>query len=355
MMTDRGHLQAARIPWFSMRVAVVGLGFMGSTHLKALRSIPNAELIAVCSRDEKKLSGDLTRIQGNIGGPGEKLDFSGVARYRDLRQVMDDSRVDAVDICLPTHLHASVAIDALQAGKHVLVEKPMALDAASARHMIAEAKKHDRVLMVAQVLRFFPVYEVLRDLLNSGRIGIARSAIFRRRCAAPGWGGWLADPAQSGGGVFDLLIHDVDMCLHLFGRPDTTSATGHEALASGVDVITAELHYPGRRTVIVSGGWHHPKSYPFSMEYTIVADGGTVEFSSAGRAPALYRADGQMEPLAMKEKDGYRAQIEYFLGCCGERRSPELCPPEQSADAVALARCMLEARNRNGEKIRCDL
>ncbi|HEV2687977.1 MAG TPA: Gfo/Idh/MocA family oxidoreductase, partial [Bryobacteraceae bacterium] len=334
---------------------VIGLGFMGSTHLKALRAIPDAELVAVCSRDERKLSGDLAGIQGNTGGPGEKLDFRAVEKYRDIRQVLEDTRVEAVDICLPTNLHAPVAVDALRAGKHVLVEKPMALEAPAARQMIAEAKKHDRVLMVAHVLRFFPMYEVLCELLNSGRIGIARSALFRRRCAAPGWSGWLADPAQSGGGVFDLLIHDIDMGLHLFGKPDSISATGHEALASGVDVITAELHYPGRRTVIVSGGWHHPKSYPFSMEYTVVADGGTVEFTSAGRAPTLFHADGRIEPLAMIEKDGYRAEIEYFLACCRERRRPELCTPEESADAVAVARCMLEARNRNGEKTRCSL
>jgi predicted dehydrogenase len=338
-----------------MRVAVIGLGFMGSTHLEALLSIPDAELVAVCSRDEKKLSGDLTGIQGNIGGPGQRLEFGGAAKYREIRQVINDPRVEAVDICLPTHLHASVAIAALAAGKHVLVEKPIALDAASAGQMITAAKQHDRVLMVAHVLRFFPMYEALSDLLSSGRIGGARSAIFRRRCAAPAWGGWLADPAQSGGGVFDLLIHDLDMCLHLFGKPEAISATGHEALAAGVDVITAQLHYPEQRTVIVSGGWHHPRSYPFSMEYTVVADGGTVEYSSAGRAPTLYRADGQIEPLLRPEKDVYRAQIEYFLGCCRERRNPERCLPQESADAVALARCMIEARNRNGEKIQCNL
>jgi predicted dehydrogenase len=338
-----------------MRVAVLGLGFMGSTHIKALLSIPGAELAAVCSRDENKLAGDLSAIQGNLGGPGERLDFSGVAKYREIKQVLEDPRVEAIDICLPTHLHAPVAMEALQAGKHVLVEKPMALDAPSARRMIAAAEKHKRVLMVAQVLRFFPMYQVLRDTLARAEMGAMRSAVFRRRCAAPAWSAWLTDPEQSGGGVFDLLIHDIDMCLHLFGAPETISATGHEALASGIDIITTELHYPGRRTAVISGGWHHPKSYPFLMEYTVVADGGTLEYSSLGRPPALYRADGESQPLAMEEKDGYRAEIEYFLECCRHGRSPALCKPEDSAGAVALARLMLEARKRNGDKIPCDL
>jgi predicted dehydrogenase len=338
-----------------MRVAVAGLGFMGSTHIRALQSIPDAELVAVCSNDEKKLAGDLSGVQGNLGGSGERLDFSGVAKYRDLRQMLEDSRVDAVDLCLPTHMHAPAAIQAFEAGKHVLVEKPMALDAASARRMIAEAKKHHRVLMVAQVLRFFPMYRVLQGLLQRASMGTMRSAIFRRRCAAPAWSAWLADPEQSGGGVFDLLIHDVDMCLHLFGAPEAISATGYEALTSGIDVIAAILHYSGQRTGVIAGGWHHPKSYPFSMGYTVVSDGGTVEYSSLNSPPALYSSDGEREALLMEETDGYRAEIEYFLDCCRRNASPELCKPEDSANAVALTRLMLEARKRNGEKIPCDL
>jgi predicted dehydrogenase len=338
-----------------MRVGVIGLGFMGSTHIQALLSIPTAELVAVCSRDETKLSGDLSAIQGNTGGPGARLGFSGVAKYREIHQMLEDPNIDAIDICLPTYQHASVAIDAVRAGKHVLVEKPMSIDAASAGQMIAEARGHGRVLMIAHVLRFFPMYAALREVLSSGRIGVARMAKFQRRCAAPTWSGWMADSQQSGGGVFDLLIHDVDMCLHLFGKPETVSATGYEALASGVDVITAQFHYPGGLTAIITGGWYHPKSFPFSMEYTVVADGGTVEYSSLGRPPALHGADGKMELLPMTDRDGYRAEIEYFLDCCRHSRTPDLCPPEESASAVGLARCMLEARNRNGEKIRCNL
>ena len=111
-----------------MKFAVLGLGFMGSTHLKALRAIPGVEVAAVCSLDERALSGDLTAIQGNIGGPGERLDFSRAGKYREPERALDHPDIDAVDICLPTHLHGPIAIQALRAGKHVLVEKPMALD-----------------------------------------------------------------------------------------------------------------------------------------------------------------------------------------------------------------------------------
>jgi predicted dehydrogenase len=338
-----------------MRIAVLGLGFMGSTHLKALRELPGAEIVAVCSPDEKKLSGDLSGIQGNIGGPGEKLDFSGVKKFRDVEPLLADSGIDAVDICLPTHLHTSVAIEALRSGKHVLVEKPMALDGKSAEAMIKAARENDRVLMAAHVLRFMPMYVALQETLCSGGLGAVRHAIFRRRCAAPGWSRWLGDPEKSGGGVFDLLIHDVDMCLNLFGNPEMVSATGYAAPEMGVDVITGGLHYPGQGTVVVTGGWHHPKTYPFSMEYTVVADGGTIEYDSAGQAPTLYKLDGTSQLLTMPEKDGYWAEIEYFVECCRTGERPEKCPPEESAAAVQLTRQMVEARNENGGRIPCRL
>jgi predicted dehydrogenase len=336
-----------------MKIGVLGLGFMGSTHLKALKNIPQAELAMVADLDEKRLTGDLSGIQGNIGGPGEKMDFSSLQRYTDLKTAVQDPAVEAVDICLPTSFHADVTIRALEAGKHVLVEKPMALDGASVDRMIEVAGKSGRVLMTAQVLRFFPAYRVMADTVKSGKLGPVHAAIFRRRCAAPDWSPWMDKKDISGGGVFDLLIHDVDFCLHMFGVPETVSAVGHEDMPKGIDWITAQFHYPGIGGVALSGGWHHYKSFPFSMEYTVVCEEGTIEYSSAGTPPTLYRANGEKESLTVPEKDAYQAELEYFLDCCINGRKPEFCPPQESAASVKLARLMADAREKRGEKVAC--
>ncbi len=328
---------------------------MGSTHLKALRQVKGFELVAVCSNDETALSGDLRSIQGNLGGPGELLDFSNLRKYRDFEPALADPDIEAVDLCLPTDLHTEVAIEALRSNKHVLVEKPMALDGESADRMAAEAERSGKILMTAQVLRFLGPYVALRDAIGRGQLGLFRTALFRRRCAAPAWGGWLKNPEKSGGGVFDLLIHDVDMTLHLFGPPESVAATGYEDPSRGIDVIHSVFHYPHGGVAVVTGGWHHPKAYPFSMEYTVTSDGGTIEFSSSGRAPTLYREDGTEEALDSPEIDGYAAELQYFADCCNEGRQPALCPPRESANAVKLTRLMLEARNRNGERIKCNL
>ena len=331
-----------------MRLAVVGLGFMGGAHLKALRNVPDVTLAAVVSRHEDRLAGDLSGVAGNLGGGGERLDFSGVRKYRDVMSALEDPEIDAVDLCLPTDLHASVAIEAVRHGKHVLVEKPMALDVASCELMIEEARRHKRVLMVAQVLRFFPAYRALETALQSA--GPVRAGIFRRRCAQPAWGDWLSDKPRSGGGVFDLLIHDVDMALHLFGEPVAIAATGYENLAGGIDTISAQLFYAAGFSVEIEGGWY-PGKFPFSMEYTIASDGGTLDYNSESRPPRWHHSEGLSEGLHVDSVDGYTAEIAYFAECCRSGEEPRQCPPEESAQSVAVTLGMIEARKRNGEKL----
>jgi predicted dehydrogenase len=334
-----------------MKVAVIGLGFMGATHVRAIQDSREVELCAIVSSDAAKQAGDLSGIHGNLGGPAGQMDFSRVKKFSKYADALADPEIEAVDICLPTYLHAAAAIEALQAGKHVLVEKPMALDGESAQAMIDAAREHRRVLMVAQVLRFFPAYLALENALDSGKLGQVHSTIFRRRCAAPGWNAWLADSSKSGGGVFDLLIHDIDMCLLLFGRPQAVSATGREDLPKGIDLISAELHYDGIPSVTVRGGWHRGATFPFSMEYTVVTDGGTLDYSSAGNPPTLFSADGHTELLPLADVNGYQAEIEYFIQCCREGREPDRCPPEESATTVKLTRALADARNLRGEKV----
>ena len=331
-----------------MRIGVVGLGFMGSTHLEAYGKTAGFELAAVASSDPKKLGGDLSAIGGNLDRGGGKHDFSAAARYATAGELIADPNVEAVDLCTPTYLHAPLAIEALQAGKHVLVEKPMALTAEDCESMIAAAKQAGRVLMVAQVLRFFPEYAAARSMALAGDLGAVRAAEFRRKCAAPAWGRWLQDPACSGGGVMDLLIHDFDFCQHLFGRPRAVRAVGYEDLAAGIDFVEAQLDYGDGVPVIVSGGWRHAESYPFSMEFNIVCDGGTLDFSSTKSGLRLHRADGKQVDAAVPAVDGFTAELQAFLDACEAGCPPDICRPEDSAEAVRIALAMKRSRAAGG-------
>src|SRR5260370_39803640 len=137
------------------RIGLVGVGFVGMIHYLAGQRLQGARVAAVCSRDPKKLSGDWRGIRGNFGPAGQQMDLSGVKKYQNLDDLLKDPDIDLIDVCNPTHLHPQTALAALQAGKHVLVEKAIALDPKDADAMVAAAERAGRLLMVAHVLPFF--------------------------------------------------------------------------------------------------------------------------------------------------------------------------------------------------------
>lgn len=335
-----------------MRVGVVGLGFMGATHARAWQSVAGAELSAVVSSDAAKLAGELGKVTGNLDRGGERLDFRDARRYGSFAELIADDAIDAVDLCTPSYLHAGQAVTALEAGKHVLVEKPMATTSGDCRRMLAAAADNGKVLMAGHVLRFWPDYTEALTSVRSGRLGKLRSAFLRRKCAAPAWSPWLRDKSKSGGAVLDLLIHDFDFCRQLLGLPFGIQATGTEDAAKGIDVIEARLDYGSDGPqVVVSGGWHHQQGYPFSMEFTLVCEDGTLDFRSADRPLTLYRADGETEIVPLPEGDAFEAELAGFTAACASGRASAVCPPEESADAVAIAAAADLSRSNSGEAV----
>ncbi len=330
-----------------MRIAIAGFGFMGATHARALAGVPGLELAALCVRDPSTVS---TAVRGNLDAGGAPLDISGVPIETDFERLLADPSLDAVDLCLPTPLHAPAACAALRAGKHVLVEKPMAASESDLQAMLEAASASGRVLMVAHVLRFFPAYQALAHAVESKEFGEPRAVRFRRKCAAPDWAPWFADPARSGGAPLDLLIHDIDMALHLFGPPEAAQASGRRDLARGIDLLAAQLSYPGGPVVSVDGGWHGRGGYPFSMGFTAVFDDAVLEL--AGEL-TLYQAPAPPRVLPTGEANGYAAELDYFARCCRAGEFPALCPPEESARAVRLALLLDEARRESGEWKKC--
>ncbi len=333
-----------------MRVAILGYGFMGSAHARALGNVEGGELAAIYLRDPSRL-GEAPR--GNLDTGAGELDLTGVRVVDRLEDVFGDASIDAVSVCLPTHLHAETTIAALRAGKHVLVEKPIALDAYSAAAMMAAAGECRRTFMVAHVLRFFPAYRALREAMAQGEMGALCSLELRRKCAAPDWSGWFGEAAKSGGATLDLLIHDIDMALSLCGQPDSVSATGYDAMERGIDLMRAQLQYRNGPAVSVEGGWHLPGSYPFSMAYTAVFDDGVMEYHSALETVAIYRRGAEPEKLALPKNDAYAEEIQYFLDRCADGKDPERCRPEESKRALEVALSLVESRNRKGDRIEC--
>lgn len=341
------------MPASPLRVAVAGLGFMGRTHLRAWYNVTGAELVAVISSNPRKLAGDLSETGGNLQPADSQFNFTSLKQYNHLAEALADPEIDAVDLCLPTHLHAEAGLASLRAGKHVLMEKPLARTSAEAFALVEEAQNSRRTLMAGHVLRFFPEWQELSRLLAGSKTKLGS---FRRNCASPSWSPWLADASKSGGAPLDLLIHDADFVLKCFGEPQTIAAQGFSDPALGIDWISAHSSFRNSGPVEIAGGWHPASNYPFSMEFNLITESGTLDWSSAGssagRPLTLFRKNEIPFPIPLPAApDPWVAQLQYFADCARAGQEPTLCLPAESAKAVRFVEIMIESRKRNGEPL----
>lgn len=211
-----------------LRVGISGIGFMGWIHWLAYQRVPGVEVVAICTRDEKKRQGDWTNIQGNFGPPGEQVDLSGIACYESLDEMLADENVDLVDICLPPHLHEEATIKSCAAGKHVFCEKPMALTDEECTNMLAAGEEHGKLIFVGQVVPFFPEYRyVYENAIELGKFGDFLGGHFKRIISDPEWLEDFYDPNRVGGPLVDLHVHDAHFIRLIAGRqPSAVTSQG---------------------------------------------------------------------------------------------------------------------------------
>lgn len=320
-----------------MRIGILGSGFMGGTHARAYAKIPGVEVAAVSSRHLDK---------------AEKLAREvGARATTDDRKIIEDPTIDAISNTLPTHLHPQSTIDALKAGKHVLLEKPFALTAPECDGMIAAAKASGRILMVAHVLRFWGGYATLAEFVQSGRLGNPISAIAMRLSQMPAWADWFSDPAQSGGAILDLSVHDFDALNWVLGSPKSVYGRGRELRPGLWHDIHATVDYGGCNG-FVEGSEFMPQGYPFTCGLKVLCEGGIVEFmfraggvsvEMGGGSTLLVHEAGKATPLEPKPGEMYQNQVEYFVGCVRESRAPALGTVEQARLAVRVANATRES------------
>ncbi len=329
-----------------VKTGVIGLGFMGAAHVSAIYANPHAELAAVVSTNAKARQGDLSETGGNLDLGPRIFDFSNVRKYDYWRDMVADETVEAVTVCLPTNLHAEVSIAALAAGKHVLCEKPMALTGGQCDMMMATAAKAGRILMIGQVLRFWPEYIALREFVRAGTYGQVRQATFSRKCGVPDWSKWLPIESLSGGALLDLLVHDIDQILLLFGMPQRVTA---KRLGDS-DAVMASFLYQNGPEVRLQGGWF-ASGTPFSMSFQVRTDLAEMELTPDG----LMFSDmsGTRTKMNLEAANAYAEEVHYFLDCCRSGSQPLLCPPVESANAVKVALAIRESREKDGEQIQC--
>src|SRR3954464_10874984 len=280
-------------------IGIVGIGFMGIIHYLAARHLTGGRVVALCSRDPRKRAGDWTGIQGNFGPRGTQMDLSAQAVHADVEDLLADARVDLVDLCVPNDEHARLAIRALEAGKHVLVEKPIALTAADADAMLAAAKASGKLLMVAHVLPFFPEFAFAAEAVRSGRYGALQAAHLTRVISKPDWSRGIADADRSGGPAIDLHIHDTHYIGLVCGVPRAVQSCGVVEDGAVVHLSTQYLYDEGNLAVSAVSGALSQAGRPFTHGFEFYLERATITFSSANMA-----GESQVNPLSVILPDG---------------------------------------------------
>ena len=328
------------------RVAILGAGLMGSTHARAFHARPDTAVATIYAHSDRR-----------AGPLAEEL---GAAWTDDLARAVTDPSIDAVSICLPTPDHRFAAEVALDAGKHVLLEKPLALTDEDATALVEQAAASDRVFMIGHVLRFWPQYVALARLVESGQLGSLRSAVAIRRQSFPTWTTLLNNSDLTGGAVIDMMIHDFDALNWLFGLPRTVGALGHRNPRSGGwDQVQVSLDYGDGRSAVVDGGMMMPDSYRFSSELHVLGADGAAEYryravaQDVGGPPGLnelwyYPAAGLAEELSVSLAGPYEAEIAYFLECVHTGRPAERATPAMGRDALRVALAATRSLDEGG-------
>jgi predicted dehydrogenase len=327
-----------------LKVGVLGAGFMGSTHARAFAKVSGVQVVGVSSRSADKAAALAREV--------------GAQPYADAMALATDPQVDVISNTLPTNLHKEYTIAALNAGKPVLLEKPMGLSVEECDAMIATANRKGRLLMLAHVLRFWPEYVAVVDFVHSGQLGRPLSATASRLSGRPTWGDWFANPAWTGGAVLDLHIHDLDVFNWLFGTPRSVYARGQRGATGGWDHTLTLVDYDGVQC-FAEGSVMRPDGYPFTMTLWVLCEKGAVEYSfraagtgvetgtASGTTLTIYEAGKEPRPLPAPGIDGYEAQAAYFVQCVLESRQPERAPAEQGRLAVRTALAARQSLDTN--------
>lgn len=336
----------------TVRAAIIGFGGIARAHLvgycELVKEGVPVRLVAVCDVDPSQFvsQANINIETGQAGLPSD------VHTYTSVDELLEKEAFDMADICLPTYLHCEYAVKLLHAGKHVLSEKPMALDSEQCDRMLAAAAEAGRKFMVGQCLRFGSAYRYLKACIDGGQYGELRHLFMERLSAQPRWGytHWFEDTDRSGGCILDMHIHDVDMVRFLLGEPNAVSTV---ALDGDVrwQIENTRLYYDGK-LVVINGSWDEAATCRFKAGFrarferaTLLSDGYTVKvFPESGDA-----FDAALQPGGAYITEELRAFVGDLLS---DRFVNEINTPESARASVRLIEKLRESAERGGEIVR---
>lgn len=328
-----------------LRIGVIGLGWFGEIHCETIIGVPNIELAALCTRTPERLS-----------EMGEKF---GVKKlYADYTQMLADPDIDAVSICTMWDQHTQPAIDALNAGKHVFLEKPIASTVEDARKITAASKGSKGILFIGHIVRFNPRYRMAKQAIDEGRIGKVVALSSRRNIPAA----WTPTILEKIGPIVGDAIHDTDIMLWFTGQK-IVSAYAQTVDVRGLknpDIGQAMYRFADGASAMLETVWCMPEQTPFDIDerMSIIGTEGIIHvqdtFPNLGIVDAnkLHSPDITYWPMFEGARGGaLREEFAYFAGCALGGTTPKIGVPEDAMLALE-ATLAAEESARTGEVVK---
>ncbi len=345
-----------------IRIAIAGAGAIAErAHIPVLRSVADAQIVAIQSRTAEKAERVARALWPDDAGRPKT--------YSDFDEMLARERPDAVGIFTPNHLHCEFTVKALDAGAHVLVEKPMAPTAAAARTMVDAAAKAGRVLMVAMQRRFGGVERTIKDAVSSGAIGTPNFIRARLSHGGPqNWAPgqkWFTTASEAGGGaMLDLGVHAADLAIWFMGEIDSVSGqVGTLAKKIEVDDTGAMiLHFKSGAIGVVEASW---SSMPPLSAIEIYGSDGRVMAGYPRNDVSILKADGNVAPgfsrdEVMSRFDPHdflapsRALAVNFVGAIQGREHPSSDGTDGLRAVEAIEACYRSSRSGSRIKLPLD-
>jgi predicted dehydrogenase len=325
-----------------VRVGVAGLGFMGATHVAAYQAAAKAglpcKLVAVADRKAARRRGELWDVGGNavsdVSAQQLAFDASQVRGHETADALINDPDVDLISICTRTDTHVDLAVRAMQAGKHVLVEKPIALKAEDVRKVIDASKSTGKLAMPAMCMRFWPGWDWLKQRIDDRSFGACHNATFMRLASQPTWSSFYGDGQRSGGALFDFHVHDADFVQWCFGMPKSVTSAGRVGTTGAIDHVTTIYQYDnGPAHVVAEGGWDQAPGFAFRMRYVAVFEKATADFDLTRTPQLLLSQNGEAKPVELPNSSGYDGEIRHLISAIASGNK-NLVATMEDAEAV---------------------
>lgn len=313
-----------------LKVALVGVGGISGAHIPAWEERRDAELVALCDIRAEQM---------------EK--YKNKHCYTDFDEMLKNEEIDILDICLPTYLHAEFAIKAMNMGINVICEKPVSLNAADVARVYSTAKSNNVNFMVAQVLRFWPEYSIIKEIYDTGKYGRLLSGHMGRLGVRPkwSWDGWMMDENRSGLVPFDLHIHDLDFIVYAFGKPKEFK--DYRARSENQDYINSIYEYDGF-FITTEAAWYDAP-YPFAANFRFQFEKSLAVFEN--HEMTIYEKDGKIfKPVSQSGEDtgdiglpksnAYSNEINYFADCVLSGAEPDRVKPAELETVISILKAL---------------